>query len=308
MNSNVKSVLTDLDLSSSQVQNVLDLAIAMKQDPEKYSQVLQGKSIATLFEKPSLRTRVSLDVGINKMGGHSVYLDQQNGSMGKREDVADFGANLSCWCDAIVARVMSHDTLLQLKSAARVPVINSLCDLYHPCQALADYMSLQELFGPLQGLNLAYIGDGNNVCHSLMLTGAKLGVNVFVVTPKGHSVDDAIATKAAQLAQESNADLTITSDLDSLKRVHAIYADTWVSMGDNTKPEDILTAFAPYRVTRPLMNKLEAQYFMHCQPAHRDEEVTAEVLDSPQSIILRQAENRMWAQNALLHTLINGQA
>lgn len=301
----VDSVLSDLDLNSEQITNILDLAIDMKANPIKYNDALKGKAIATIYEKPSLRTRVSFDVGIHKMGGHAVYLDQQNGAMGKREDVADFGANLSCWVDAIVARVMDHQTLVELKQAASVPVVNSLCNLYHPCQALADYMSLKELFGELKGLTLGYIGDGNNVTHSLMLTGAQLGVNLVVVTPEGHGVDSQVLQQASSLAEANGASVTVTTDIDSISSLDAVYADTWISMGDGTKLEDIIEKFQPYQITGQLMNKLNAKYFMHCQPAHRDEEVTGEVLDSEQSIILRQAENRMWAQNALLLSLLS---
>ena len=301
----VDSVLSDLDLNSEQITNILDLAIDMKANPIKYNDALKGKAVATIYEKPSLRTRVSFDVGIHKMGGHAVYLDQQNGAMGKREDVADFGANLSCWVDAIVARVMDHQTLVELKQAASVPVVNSLCNLYHPCQALADYMSLKELFGELKGLTLGYIGDGNNVTHSLMLTGAQLGVNLVVVTPEGHGVDSKVLQQASSLAEANGASVTVTSDIDSISSLDAVYADTWISMGDGTKLEDIIEKFQPYQITGQLMNKLNAKYFMHCQPAHRDEEVTGKVLDSEQSIILRQAENRMWAQNALLLSLLS---
>lgn len=300
----IQSALADLDLSANQVNEILQLALDMKAAPEKYSDAFKGKSIATIYEKPSLRTRVSFDVGINKMGGHAVYLDQQNGAMGKREDVNDFGANLSCWVDAIVARVMDHDTLVQLKAASSVPVVNSLCDLYHPCQALADYLSLKEKFGVLKGLTLAYVGDGNNVTHSLMLTGAQLGVNVIAVTPAGHEPNVEIVEQANQIAKQHQASITVTNDLNNLKSVDAIYADTWISMGDGAKLEDILEKFSPYQVTSAMMAQLGAQYFMHCQPAHRGQEVTGEVLDSEQSLILRQAENRMWAQNALLHTLV----
>jgi len=227
-----QSVLGDLDITSTQVREILTLAIDMKATPEKYADALKGKSIATLYEKPSLRTRVSFDVGINKLGGHAVYLDLQNGAMGKREDVADFGANLSCWCDAIVARVMSHSTLITLKDAASVPVVNSLCDLYHPCQGLADYMTLQELFGELKGLTLAYVGDGNNVTHSLMLTGAQLGVNLVVLTPEGYGVDKDIIEQASKLANDNDCTITMTNDVNALGKVDAIYADTWISMGD----------------------------------------------------------------------------
>ena len=301
----VDSVLSDLDLNSEQIINILDLAIDMKANPIKYNDALKGKAVATIYEKPSLRTRVSFDVGIHKMGGHAVYLDQQNGAMGKREDVADFGANLSCWVDAIVARVMDLQALVELKQAASVPVVNSLCNLYHPCQALADYMSLKELFGELKGLTLGYIGDGNNVTHSLMLTGAQLGVNLVVVTPEGHGVDSQVLQQASSLAEANGASVTVTTDIDAISSLDAVYADTWISMGDGTKLEDIIEKFQPYQVTGQLMSKLNAKYFMHCQPAHRDEEVTGEVLDSEQSIILRQAENRMWAQNALLLSLLS---
>lgn len=304
MTQNVQSVLGDLDLSSQQVSNILDLAIEMKKAPEAFGDALKGKSIATIYEKPSLRTRVSFDVGIHKMGGHAVYLDQQNGAMGKREDVNDFGANLSCWCDAIVARVMDNNTLVQLKAAASVPVVNSLCNLYHPCQALADYMSLKEVFGELKGLTVAYIGDGNNVTHSLMLTGAQLGVNVIAICPEGYTVNDEVVAQAQAIANQNESTITVTTDLDSITQVDAIYADTWVSMGDDKTLADIIDVFQPYQVTQSLMDKLAAKVFMHCQPAHRDEEVSAEVLDSNQSIVMRQAENRMWAQNALLYTLI----
>ena len=299
-----QSVLGDLDLSPQQAANILQLAIDMKANPANYSQALAGKSIATLYEKPSLRTRVSFDVGINKLGGHAVYLDQQNGAMGKREDVADFGGNLSCWCDAIVARVMSHETLQTLKDNASVPIVNSLCDLYHPCQALADYMSLKELLGDLKGRTLAYIGDGNNVTHSLMLTGAQLGVNMIVITPEGHGVNATISEQANKIAAENNCSITFSHDININLKADAIYADTWISMGDNKSLDEILARFKPYQITSEIMTAFDAQYFMHCQPAHRDEEVTAEVLDSEQSIIFRQAENRMWAQNALLYTLL----
>lgn len=300
----VKSVLGDLDLSAQEAAAVIDLAIEMKANPEKFGDALKGRSIATIYEKPSLRTRVSFDVGINKLGGHAVYLDQQNGAMGKREDVKDFGANLSRWCDAIVARVMSHQTLIELKEAATVPVVNSLCDLYHPCQALADYVTLKEKFGELKGLTLAYVGDGNNVTHSLMLTGAQLGVNLVAVYPEGNGVDADIVAQAEKLAAEHGTTVTLTTDINAVNNVDAVYADTWISMGDNKKLEDIWDTFQPYQITKDMMTQLGAKYFMHCQPAHRDEEVTAEVLDSEQSIIYDQAENRMWAQNALLYTLL----
>lgn len=299
-----ENLLTIKDLDKATVKALIAQAIDLKQNPQKYSQALAGKSIAMIFEKPSLRTRVSFDVGIQKLGGHAVYLDQQNGAFGKRESVKDFGQNLSCWVDGIVARVFSQQSLVEMAEFATVPVINALSDLYHPCQALADFQALTENFGDVEGKTLAYVGDGNNVTHSLMLTAAILGCNMVVVTPPGHGVDGQLVVDAQKLCAESGATLTISNDIADLKGVDAIYADTWISMGDNTSFEQIAAKFMPYQVTSEMMAKTGAQYFMHCQPAHRDEEVTSEVLDGEQSIILQQAENRMHAQNAVMLALL----
>ena len=298
------SLLTVKDLDKETVEQLIAQAIDLKKNPKKYQQALAGKSIAMLFEKPSLRTRVSFDVGIQKLGGHAVYLDQQNGAFGKRESVKDFAQNLSCWVDGIVARVFSQQSLEELASCGEVPVINALSDLYHPCQALADFQALTENWGSVEGKTIAYVGDGNNVTHSLMLTAAVLGANMVVVTPPGHSVDGQVVVDTQNLCEKSGATLTISNDVADLKGVDAIYADTWISMGDTTPFEQIAQKFMPYQVNRQLMEDCGAEYFMHCQPAHREEEVTSEVLDGEKSIILQQAENRMHAQNAVMLALL----
>ena len=188
----MQHLLKDSDLNKSQIEALIALGKAVKADPKKYSQALAGKSVVTLFEKPSLRTRVTFDIGIAKLGGHSVYLDQQNGALGKRESVKDFAANLSRWCDAIVARVFDHQTLVELAEHGTVPVVNSLCNLYHPCQGLADFMTIAEHYDDLSKVKLAYLGDGNNVSHSLLLLGATLGTDVTLICPKGLGPDTQI--------------------------------------------------------------------------------------------------------------------
>jgi len=303
--SQLSQLLCLAELSKSQLSDLLALASQIKAQPAQYAQALQGKSIALLFEKPSLRTRVSFDVGINKLGGHSVYLDQQNGALGVRESVEDFGANLACWCDVIVARVYSQQTLVKLAQASKKPVINALSDLYHPCQALADLLSLQEVCGDLSKVHLAFIGDGNNVCHSLMLGAAILGMSLTVVTPAGFGPDAHVLLKAQQLAQQSGAKLTLSTCVSSAAGADAIYTDTWQSMGNNADPATIARVFAPYQINTAVMQRLGIKYFMHCLPAHREQEVTSEVLDSECSLVLRQAENRMHAQNAVLVSLFS---
>lgn len=302
----MQNFLSVQDYSKEQLLEIIKLAVDFKQNPAKYSQVLAGKSIATIYEKPSLRTRVSFDVGIAKMGGHAVYLDQQNGQLGKRESVKDFALNLSCWVDAIVARVFEHGTLVEMAKHAKVPVINSLCNLYHPCQAMADYQTLYEVRGgSLEGASIAYIGDGNNVAHSLMLAGAILGVDVRVITPLGYSADANIIQLAQKLAEENGGKISISHDVDLANGVEAIYNDTWISMGDSKSLEDIQKIFAPYQTNAALMAKTGAKYFMHCQPVYRGIEATDEVVDGEGSLLIQQAENRMHAQNAVLMTLLS---
>lgn len=301
----MKHLLSLKELSQSQILAILELAKKIKAAPEEYRTALDGKSVVMLFEKPSLRTRVSFDIGINKLGGHCVYMDQQNGALGKRESVADFAGNISQWADGIVARTYSHLTVEGLAEHGTVPVVNALSDLYHPCQALADLLTLQENEGELKNVKLAYVGDGNNVTHSLMFGAAVLGMQMTVVCPEGHFPDGFVVTQAQQLAAAHGGSLLLTSDVAALEEVDAVYTDTWISMGDNTKLSDIAAKFGQYQITRELMEQYKIKYFMHCLPAHRGVEVTDEVMDGEGSLILQQAQNRMHAQNAVLVTLLS---
>ncbi|TCI04504.1 ornithine carbamoyltransferase [Corallincola luteus] len=297
-------LLTLKDLDKEQILHLLDQAAKIKAAPQDYANALRGKSVVMLFEKPSLRTRVSFDIGLNKMGGHAVYLDQQNGELGARETVKDFGANISCWADGIVARVFKQSTLEQLATGGSIPVINALSDLYHPCQALADFLALQEKLGDPSKVKLAYVGDGNNVTHSLMLLAAQIGAEMVVVCPPGYSVDGQVVVDCQAINARTGGKLTISSELSALNGVDAIYADTWVSMGDSTPLDQIKAVFSSYQINAELMASTGAKFFMHCQPAHREYEVTSEVLDGEQSLILPQAENRMWAQNSVMLELL----
>jgi ornithine carbamoyltransferase len=297
--------LTGLELDQSQALTLLDLALLIKQQPQEYSQALAGKSVVTLFEKPSLRTRLSFDIGINKLGGHAVYLDQQNGAMGNRESVQDFALNIATWADCLVARVNQHTTLTTLSENSSIPIVNSLCDLYHPCQALADFLTLKEVYGDVSQLKLAFIGAGNNVTHSLMLLAATLGTDFVVVCPKGYSPDAQIVKQAEQIAAVNGASVLISDRVEAAVGSNVLYADTWVSMGDSTPLEQVKQTFMPYQINQALVEKTGASSILHCQPAHREYEITSEVMDGKRSKIIQQAENRMHAQNALLVSLLN---
>ncbi len=304
--------LADDQLSKIQLLTLIELAIKIKKNPADYNQVLAGKSVAMIFEKPSLRTHVSFDIGINKLGGHALYLGQQNGKLGERERVSDYAKNLSCWADVIVARVFSHESIQQLAEHGSIPVINALCDLYHPCQALADFVTLKEnltLLGKddLTQVKLAYVGDGNNVSNSLMLMATTLGVDFTLVCPKGFEADSLIIDKAQMLASRSGATLILTNDIDAIGKQDVLYTDTWVSMGDedSSKKQEILAVFAPYQLNHALMKKTEAKIVMHCQPAHLEEEITTTLFDSEMCVAFQEAENRMWAQNAVLVSLFS---
>jgi ornithine carbamoyltransferase len=299
-------LLTFKHSTPEQMQALLALALQVKRAPSDYRNALQGKSLVALFEKPSLRTRVSFDIGINKLGGHLVYLDTQANNLAGREDNKDMAQNLSCWADGIIARVYSHQTLEEYAEFASVPVINALCDKYHPCQALADYLGMAEQFHTVTGRTMAYVGDGNNVTHSLLIVGALLGVNQVVVTPAGHEADPEMVAWAKEMAQTTGATITELDDVSQLGAADIVYTDTWLSMGDNTPLADIKEKFAPYQVNRALLEQCGAQYVMHCQPAHRDLEITGELMDSDASLLMLQAENRMHAQNAIMISLLGG--
>ncbi|HEY7866173.1 MAG TPA: ornithine carbamoyltransferase [Psychromonas sp.] len=301
----MKNLLTGLEMTQQQALDLIALGKELKANPAKYSQALAGKSVVTLFEKQSLRTRVTLDIGVNKLGGHVVYLDQSNGEMGSREDVKDFAANISRWADCIVARVFDHNTLVEMQAHSSVPVINSLCDLYHPCQAMADFLTIAQQYDDLSKVKLAYIGDGNNVTHSLFIAGAILGATVTAVCPIGHSPDAQILKMAEKIAAKNGGSIQVTDNIEDIKGYDVVYGDTWLSMGDDTPLEEIKAKFMPYQINQALLDSTGIKHVLHCQPAHRGLDITSDVMDGPASLIFDQAENRMHIQNAIMLTLIN---
>jgi ornithine carbamoyltransferase len=298
------------DLSSAEVRAILKLGHEVKRNPREYRHALDAKQMVLMFEKASLRTRLSFETGINTMGGNAIFVDCTSSPLGERESIADIARNVERWVDVIVLRTYAHDTITEMAANSRVPVINALSDFEHPCQALADFMTIEEHFGTAVGINFTYVGDGNNVCHSLMLTGAQLGTNVTIATPRGYSPDIEIVTRAREIAQANNSEIRLLQDPQAaVEGADAVYTDVCVSMGfehESTKREPI---FRPFQVNEALMHKAATHaVFMHCLPARRNAEVTDEVLDGSQSIVFDQAENRMHAQKALLLLLLGGLA
>jgi len=303
----IKDWLSVGDVPGATVSGILDLAQRVKAEPSAWSDALAGKTFVMLFEKPSLRTRLSFEIGLAKLGAQAIFYDLGGRSIGQRESIKDYAQNLSRFCDGIVARVFDHKTLVGLGEHSDVPVINALSDLEHPCQALADYLTLKEQFGELKGLKVAYMGDGNNVCHSLMIGAAALGVHLTVITPKGFEPRFDVVKRSLDLASAtgggSGGTITLTQDAQKVKGHHAVYTDTWTSMGQDHQQSLRENAFTHLQVDEDVMS-LASQgvgqsVFMHCLPAHRGEEVTDGVIDSAQSVVYQQAENRMHAQNAL---------
>lgn len=300
-----RNILSVTSISRPETLEVLKTAAAVKADPKSFRTALDGIGVILLFEKPSLRTRVTFELGVQKLGGSVVYIDHSQQRLGERESIVDYGKNLERWVQCIVARVYSQSVVEELAAAANVPVVNALSDLYHPCQALADLFTIREHFGRFDGLTLAYIGDGNNVCNSLMHATAMLGVNMTVITPQGYEPPDGVVAEAQSLAAQSGATLTLSHDPGAVAGANAVYTDVWVSMGQGAGSADEAAkrrkAFQPYQVTPSLMDRAGAgAKFMHCLPAHRGEEVLDAVIDSPNSIVYDQAENRMHVQNGLL--------
>ena len=296
------------DLTSAETRAILKLGHDVKRNPREYRHALDAKQMVLMFEKASLRTRLSFETGINTLGGNAIFFDQTSSLLGERESIADVARNVERWVDVIVLRTYAHDTIVEMAANARVPVVNALSDFEHPCQALADFMTLEEHFGSVRGLNFTYIGDGNNVCHSLMLTGAQLGANVTVATPRGYSPDIEIVTLAREKAAENGCEIRLTQDPQAgAEAADAIYTDVCVSMGFEHESTKRAPIFRPFQVNEALMSKANPQaVFMHCLPARRNAEVTDAVLDGPQSIVFDQAENRMHAQKALLLLLLGG--
>ena len=294
----VRHLTQDLDLSHDALLRVLDLAAQVKRMPQRFTQALAGRYISLLFEKPSLRTRMTFELAIKQLGGDAVT---SVGPVGEREPVKDVARNLERWTQGIVARVFSQDTIQELAQWAHVPVINALSDLYHPCQILADVQTVKERFGRWDGLKLAFVGDGNNVAHSLMLTAGRLGMHVAVATPKGYEPKPQVTAAANRLGK-----ISITNDPhEAVEGAHVVYTDVWASMGHESEKDARLQAFPPYRVDETLMSKARLDaIFMHCLPAKRGEETTDVVMESARSAVFDQAENRLHAQKGLLLTLL----
>jgi len=302
----VQNLLADSDLTHGDLKLLFDLSERVKAAPGDFAHALRGKQLAMIFEKPSLRTRTTFEVGITSLGGFAVYLEHTKPRLGEREAIKDIARNLERWVNGIAARTFVHDSVLELADNACIPVINALTDLYHPCQALADFFTLHEKFGDLKGLKLAFVGDGNNVCHSLMIQGAKLGASVHVATPPGYEPKPEMLEAARAIAAENGGTIEAFHDpMQAVAGANAVYTDVWTSMGQEFAAHLRNQVFAPYRVTRDLMAGADSgALFMHCLPAHRGQEVTDEVLDSPQSVVYDQAENRLHAQKALMILLM----
>jgi ornithine carbamoyltransferase len=293
------------DVSAEELEEILILAGDMKLEPERFNGSLKGRTLALVFEKPSLRTRVTFEVAMTRLSGHSVYLGPQDIGLGKRESVADVARNLERWVDGVAARTFAHDSVTELAHWAGIPVVNALSDRFHPCQALADYMTLKEHLGRLRGKKLCYVGDGNNVAHSLMLGGPKVGMDVAVVTPEGFEPAADVVELATQAAGQADTRVEVSNDLAALDGADAVYTDVWASMGQETEVEERKSVFMPYQVNSELMaHASSGAVFLHCLPAHRDEEVTGEVADGKASVIFDQAENRLPTQMAVLYLLM----
>jgi ornithine carbamoyltransferase len=296
------------DLGSAGVRAVLDLATIMKSRPADFRRALAGRQIVMFFEKPSLRTRLTFEAGMVSLGGTAMFVDQTHERIDAREKLSDVAHNLERWVDLIVLRTYSQETIHKMARYASVPVINALSDLEHPCQALADYMTLRERFGDLKNRCLAYVGDGNNVAHSLLLTCACLGSSIRVATPAGYGPDPRIVADAREIAENTGAEICLLSDPhEAVAGAHAIYTDAWTSMGQEKQESERARIFPPYQVNSELMAEAAPHaVFMHCLPAHRGQEVTDAVMDSERSLIFEQAENRLHVQKAILYLLLGG--
>ena len=287
---------------------MLHLTELMKSRPSVFQRALAGKQMVMFFEKPSLRTRLTFEAGMASLGGVSHFVDQTSSRIDAREKLSDIAQNLERWMDVIVLRTFAHETIEAMAEHASIPVINALSDLEHPCQALADYFTLQERFGNLRDIRLAYVGDGNNVAHSLLLTCACLGSSIRIATPEGYAPNAEIVEAAGKIAGQTGAHIELLNDPHAaLADADAVYTDAWASMGQEDEAQERTRIFRPYQVSRQLMTEAAPRaVFMHCLPAHRGQEVTDEVMDSESSVIFEQAENRLHVQKAILYLLLGG--
>ncbi|WP_436375334.1 ornithine carbamoyltransferase [Cytobacillus sp. BC1816] len=303
-----KDFLTLADFSSEEIKSLLEKAKQLKEAHLQGAEtsILKGKILGMIFEKSSTRTRISFEAGMLQLGGHALYLNSQDLQLGRGESIADTAKVLSQYVDAIMIRTFSHKKIQELAHHADIPVINGLTDLYHPCQALADLLTIEEKNGELKGQNLVYVGDGNNVAHSLMIASAKMGVNITIACPAGYEPDKSVLQQSQEFAGQSGSKVVITSKPEeAVANADAIYTDVWTSMGQEAENEQRLKDFADYQVNEYLVQKAKKDYvFLHCLPAHRGEEVTAEVIDGNNSAVFQQAGNRLHVQKAILSEIL----
>jgi len=301
-----KDFLTVRDMPREDYERLIDTAFEIKSDIASYFDVLRGRTIVLIFDKPSLRTRVTFEVAMCQFGGKSIYLPGSDISLGKRETVADGARNLSRWVDGIVMRTFGHEVIEELAENAAVPVINALTDLFHPCQAMACMLTLREHIGGLEGRNFVFVGDGNNVAHSLMLVCPLAGMNFTMCCPPGYEPDETVAEAASRSAEKHGTTYRLVTDPhEAVRGADVIYTDVWASMGQEDEAEERARVFRPYQVNGELVSEAGSGCLVsHCLPAHRGEEITSEVLDGPRSIAFDEAENRLHVQKAILYELI----
>jgi len=298
----MRSLISLENLSQDEILKILEITKQIKSNKFLSKDLLQGKSIGLVFQKPSNRTRVSFEVGIHQLGGNCLYLGPEEINLGVRESTADVAKTLSRYLDGIVARTFTHEDIIELAQHSDVPVINGLSDLHHPCQALTDIFSIYEKFNKINDLTVAYVGDGNNVCHSLLLGCCLVGININIATPPGYEPDSNVINMAHGFAEKTEAHISIShSAQEAVCNVDVIYADVWISMGQEAESDKRLNDFRPYQINTDLVRLAKKKFiFMHCLPAHRGQEVTQEVIDGPNSIVFDQAENRLHTQKAIL--------
>lgn len=301
-----KDFLSVLDFTTEDILRTFDLALKMKANPENYWDALKGKTLALIFEKPSLRTRTSFDVGIQQLGGFSLYLSPNEINLGKRESVYDVAKNLERMVQGIMIRTYSHKIVEDMAKFARIPIINGLTDFSHPCQAMADFLTILEIKESFKGIKLAYVGDGNNVAHSLMFAGARLGVDVTIGCPQGYEPNLIAFQRATEHAKLTNAKISVVHNpKEAVKDADIVYTDVWASMGQEAEAEKRKRIFTPFQVNDELMSYAkDSAIFMHCLPAHRGEEVTDSVIDSTYSVVYQEAENRLHVQKAIMYELM----
>lgn len=304
-----RDLISIQDFTPQEIASILDLAVEIKARPRDFKNALDGKQIVLFFEKDSLRTRITFESGMNSLGGTSFFVDQTKARLGARESLADVAHNLERWVDGVVLRTFAHETVIGMAEYASIPVINALSDHEHPCQALADFLTLKEKFGDLTKVKLAYVGDGNNVAHSLLLAAASVGATIAVATPGGYEPKNSVVESALGIAAQTGARIEVLHDpVAAVKGANAVYTDVWASMGQENEAAERKKIFAPFQVNEQLFAHAEANaVFMHCLPAHRGDEVTSGVIDSLRSVVFDEAENRLHVQKAILVTLLGGE-